>query len=302
MKPTVVVLMSTYNGSKFLEEQVKSILNQEDVNVKLVVRDDGSTDSTIEILSKYPIFKLIKGDNIGCEASFLKLLCEKIKGDYYAFADQDDIWFPNKLAISIQELCMNSNQPCLFCANQIITNGELKEKGLMITESKYEQTYKHMELNFFSNRHGCTMVWNNSLQQISLYLSDKISFIPRHDVWLNLIARCVGNVVLGKIPLQYYRIHSSNTAGLASGKYSRFKKGVNIYWKNDFKRNLYAQACVKYLNNFINDSYGWKYVKMVSVYRNSIFKCMRVAFSKAIWDTKKIDCAFFSISVLINKY
>lgn len=303
LNPSVCVLMSTYNGEKYLREQLESIFSQEDVSVKLVVRDDGSSDETINILSSYPIYKLIKGENIGCEESFLMLIRENINADYYAFADQDDIWFPQKLKESIQNINnFNEKEPCLFCGNQMITDGELNEIRLMITDEKYDIIKKNKELNYFSNRHGCCLVWNKALQAIVVTISDRISFIPSHDVWLTLIARCTGNVILGKNALQYYRIHTSNTGGLSSGTYARLKKGIKLYWIRSFKRNLYAKACIENLNKYYKDTEGWKYVRKVSLYKDNFLDRISVAFSKQIWAGGYWDGAFFAISVLMGKY
>ena len=104
---TVLVLMSTYNGEAYLTEQVESILKQADVNVKLLVRDDGSTDNTLRILNKYATeekLDYITGKNINWMHSFWTLVNMAHGADYYAFADQDDIWFPDKLARAVSVL------------------------------------------------------------------------------------------------------------------------------------------------------------------------------------------------------
>ena len=97
----IAVLMSTYNGEEFLRDQIESILNQEKVNVTLYVRDDGSSDRTVEILSSYEEqgkLKLICGKNCGVGNSFMHLLYTSDQDfDFYAFSDQDDIWLPDKL-------------------------------------------------------------------------------------------------------------------------------------------------------------------------------------------------------------
>lgn len=92
----VIVLMSTYNGEKYLKEQIDSILNQVKVEVFLMIRDDGSSDNTIAILKEYERqnrnIKIIKGKNIGVGNSFMQLLYNSAEAEYYAFADQDDVW------------------------------------------------------------------------------------------------------------------------------------------------------------------------------------------------------------------
>lgn len=83
---TVAVLLSTYNGEKYLEELIESILKQEKVNVKLFIRDDESSDSTVSIINKYKNenIKIIQGKNIGPQKSFLELIKVSEKADYYA--------------------------------------------------------------------------------------------------------------------------------------------------------------------------------------------------------------------------
>ena len=102
----VAVLMSTYNGEKYLREQVKSIFQQEQVKVSLYVRDDGSTDNTIKIINElqkeYDNIFLIKGENIGWRRSFRYLIDNvPTKYEYYAFSDQDDFWLKRKLIRAI---------------------------------------------------------------------------------------------------------------------------------------------------------------------------------------------------------
>ena len=96
----IQVLMSTYNGEKYLKEQIESILNQEKVEVNILIRDDGSCDKTLKIikeLSKNPKISYYEGKNIGPAKSFMDLVNKSgDKFNYYAFADQDDIWMPNK--------------------------------------------------------------------------------------------------------------------------------------------------------------------------------------------------------------
>lgn len=92
---SVQVVMSTYNGEKYLKEQIDSILSQEGVDVRLYIRDDGSSDRTTDILASYQEHKNVKiekGNNLGFAKSFLTALDECDEADYYAFSDQDDVW------------------------------------------------------------------------------------------------------------------------------------------------------------------------------------------------------------------
>lgn len=115
----VAVLLSTYNGSKYIKEQIDSILSQEGVNIDIYIRDDGSTDETVNIIYEYKsnnIF-LTEGKNIGVGNSFMELLYSVPEiYDYYAFADQDDIWSEKKIRIAIEVL--QKNKKHLYASNQ----------------------------------------------------------------------------------------------------------------------------------------------------------------------------------------
>lgn len=102
---SVQVVMSTYNGEKYLKEQIDSILSQEGVDVRLYIRDDGSSDRTTDILASYQEHKNVKiekGNNLGFAKSFLTALDECDEADYYAFSDQDDVWEKDKLSTAVQ--------------------------------------------------------------------------------------------------------------------------------------------------------------------------------------------------------
>lgn len=105
MKQNILVLMSTFNGEKFIREQIESILAQENVNIKLLVRDDGSTDKTLDILNEYKNKGKLNyyiGKNLGPQLSFMHLLQNAPYCEYYAFADQDDVWLKDKLSTAIK--------------------------------------------------------------------------------------------------------------------------------------------------------------------------------------------------------
>ena len=112
MDKKVAVLISTYNGKKYLKEQLDSILNQTYPNIEIVIRDDGSTDSTLELVKEYQEkhsnIRLKEGTNIGFIKSFFKLL-EMADADYYAYCDQDDIWLENKIELAVNALNQADN-------------------------------------------------------------------------------------------------------------------------------------------------------------------------------------------------
>lgn len=133
---TVMVLLSTYNGEKYLKEQIDSVLSQKNVNVNILVRDDGSYDETKTILQKYQDegkLKWYTGNNLKATYSFLDLLHNTPKADYYAFCDQDDVWNENKLIMAINKLeNLPKYKPALYTGRLNITDSELNIKKVVI--------------------------------------------------------------------------------------------------------------------------------------------------------------------------
>ena len=219
---TVLVLMSTYNGEAYLTEQVESILKQADVNVKLLVRDDGSTDNTLRILNKYATeekLDYITGKNINWMHSFWTLVNMAHGADYYAFADQDDIWFPDKLARAVSVLEKYGETPAIYSAQQSIVDDNLNV--LHLNEQKVDCTnfLKQDYLVWGNLFRVCTEVWNNALQ--NYVLSKHINDIDEpHDAFLMHLALAVGEVVKDNHEVMAYRQHGNN----AVGSYSGFKK------------------------------------------------------------------------------
>lgn len=117
----VCVLLSTYNGEKYLEEQLNSLIKQEDVELRILVRDDGSKDRTHEILDKWQKrghINWYEGKNKGAAQSFMDLIYNAPEADYYAFCDQDDVWLPEKLKVAIDKIReSNEAMPCMYISS-----------------------------------------------------------------------------------------------------------------------------------------------------------------------------------------
>ncbi len=217
--PTVAVLMSTYNGEKYVSEQIESILSQRDVNIKLYIRDDGSEDKTLSILKQYSALDnvelVIDGENLGPGNSFMRLLYNYagLEGiEFFAFADQDDIWFSDKVAVAIEELG-DSRQAKLYCSNQnIFKNGT--DCGLRYTEPQDISLIGHITKNTIA---GCTFVFTKKLANIiagSRHVNEELLRYRLHDAWIMLVAICCGKVFYDERSYMNYRIHNANVVGV----------------------------------------------------------------------------------------
>ena len=227
--------MSTYNGERFLEEQLDSILSQEDVNVSLLVRDDGSKDNTCQILSDYALkhqnIELKLCENVGFVKSFSELVkmavTLDIDADYYAFADQDDIWMPKKLAMACSVLAMKDNsKPNLFTSNSMQIDAEGRE--LELFHKGPEPKFRKGNVLVFGTEQGCSMVFNRKAVEI---YSEHEPSLTWHDRWLYHICYFLGSVTYNHQPLFYYRRHEKNAlanhkAGSLEGEPSKI---VRVY-------------------------------------------------------------------------
>ncbi|MDG3132071.1 glycosyltransferase [Streptococcus suis] len=254
----IAVILSTYNGEKYLKEQMDSLLYQKNVDITLFVRDDGSTDKTVEIIQSYlehmNIF-LFKESNIGFERSFRNavLKTENKHFDFYAFCDQDDIWYENKLIQGIQFIESHAtNNPVLYCSNQQI----IDEQGLVVRNEKDKIYSITKESSLFAlNQRGCVMIWNNKLHEhlkVSYKMMNPAEFIPAHDTWITMLAYALGDVYIDNSRTMGYRVSTHNTAGSYIGLIGRIhyilKKLSIIYNNRKYQRTQLAQLLLLYLN------------------------------------------------------
>lgn len=246
---TAAILLSTYNGELYLNEQMDSLIHQKDVDVDIYVRDDGSTDKTIDIIKDYcannPVIFLDDKESYGPAVSFFELLkAIPDKYDFYVFADQDDIWYENKVKAAVDKL--NTNIPMLYCSNQMLyCDG--KQVGMRYADNPGTDVIKVI---FGNDIAGCTMVLNKQLRDIlvdsSNLPSEEILKMRMHDTWVMLIAGVSGKIIYDNSSYINYRIHSHNTVGLK--KRSLFEK-IRIFLDekktHDAWRSRTAQELLK---------------------------------------------------------
>ncbi len=228
---TVQVLISTYNGSKYLSEQLESILSQSGVNIKILIRDDGSTDSTPQILREYSKehanISYIRGKNCGVVASFFRLFeLADPEADYYALSDQDDVWDLDKLEIACEKLndIENSDLPALYCCESVITDDEMNtinDESKDSSKNKIIPDFKNALIENIARGGGC--VFNAALlKNIQIAMP---SGVYMHDWWLYLVASCYGTVIHDSEAHYRYRQHQDNVLGASKASFiGKFKR------------------------------------------------------------------------------
>jgi glycosyltransferase involved in cell wall biosynthesis len=208
--PHIAVLLSSYNGEKFIEEQVQSILNQLNVHVHLLIRDDGSSDRTTIIINEFATqdsrISLIEGKNLGIVKSFFYLL-EHVDNDfdYYALADQDDVWKPDKLERATKTLWSNDpNLPAMYYSRLEFTDEQLNPIGFSIipTNRGFQNALVQNQAT------GCTVVINKNAREI--IVAKLPNWALMHDWWIYLVISATGSVIYDEYPGILYRKHGNN--------------------------------------------------------------------------------------------
>ena len=296
---SVCVLMSTYNGEKYLREQIDSILNQEKVTVQLIVRDDGSTDRTVEILREYEARKKIRlytGVNIGYKKSFYWLLDHAPKSDYYAFADQDDVWLEKKLSRAVTILqSENLNIPLLYTS------------GLQCVDENLEylrmQDFPNLKISYRSEfvRHrfaGCTYVFNGLLRDRCKGASEIDELNYGHDGFVAIMCWLAGGkVVYDRHSEILFRRHGGNASVDGGGLKKRIRNELALFtFKRNYKRNL-ASVIVKYFDISTVPEYG-DFTKTVADYKSSLKSKFKLLFAKGCDCGIPMANIIFKLSVL----
>ena len=233
MNEEVAILLTTYNGEKFLFEQVESIMNQTFHNFVCYVHDDGSKDGTLNILQKMKekydekIVILDYPRQGRPRDNFLSMI-EYVDSPYIMFADQDDYWLPEKIQKTLAKMKEGEAQSG-GCAIAVYSDVKVVDEKLKtISESFYSYTKKDpkqtsmCDLIMHNVALGCTMMINRELYK--RYMQSELTTIPNHDWLFMLLAKLCGEVYYISEPLMLYRQHSRNSVGASKGKnfYDKF--------------------------------------------------------------------------------
>lgn len=242
----LAVLMATYNGEKYLEEQINSILTQKTViNFELIVRDDNSNDKTEAILKSYSkkgLLRYYSGQNVGAARGFISLLRDNPGYDFYAFSDQDDIWKEDKLQNGIDALT-GIRGPSLYCTNCELVDSNMNRIGRN-THREIPTYSLESILCLASCAQGCTSVFNSELAKIIQVNPVPEVFIMHDSLITCLCSLLDGNIIYNNEPSMLYRMHEKNVFGMVSAKQSLKHVLVDRYREITTKPpiNMYDQA------------------------------------------------------------
>ena len=235
----VAILLSTFNGEKYLQEQITSILDQSHHDFILYIRDDGSTDLTIEILEEYSketekiVLLRDSSGNIGVAKSYQRLM-KFANSDYYLFADQDDLWEKGKVETLLKtaDNSDNKNKPYLLFSNMTVFYENSSESYDFFRKFKVNKTKLKNGL-FQGIVSGCLMLFNDEAKKMSFSLNSNSNML--HDWDLLMTSYLYGSIELTDKHLIKHRLHSTNVIGEQS------KKSVTVLLK-DFAKYIFKSA------------------------------------------------------------
>lgn len=302
---SVLVLLSTYNGEKYLIEQLESLVKQQNINLFILARDDGSSDSTVKLLNEYASkhnnITILAENNISCALSFNRLMSYALammpKFDYYAFCDQDDVWDEDKLFCAVDNLEKCKENPFrLYTSAYRVVDEKLN--------FQYNQvfTYRHTlgEALIMINTMGCTQVFTKYLLEQAVKRShvDESNTIgmPNHDGWMYLTAITLNAYIYhDATPHLYYRQHGNNVVGAYKASF-----------KNRFKRISANKNIKSHISKILLDTYEdidarrKQFLTLNATYKNSIRTKLKLIFSKEmITDSITVNLAY-RILIILN--
>ena len=292
--------MSTYNGEKYIREQLDSIINQTYPSVKVLVRDDGSSDGTIGILEEYAVkydnIVYYSGKNLGVIQSFLQLLRDSDDAaGYYAFADQDDVWLPEKVEKAVEMLDNNKDTslPLLYCSDVYLTDEDLNV--IKIDGKQARPSFGNALVQNICT--GCTAMMNHELRDI--INQTKPVNIVMHDWWFYLTASLHGDVIYDHNPYMYYRQHGNNEWGAKTRKIDILKYRLKQLSK---KRGYIYRQNEEILKAYeITNEDKRRLLRFVQNSEKGILGKIKLVFYREIYRTTKENDLVFRLAVLIGK-
>ena len=296
------ILLSTYNGEKYLREQLDSYLNQTvGGRIKVLIRDDGSSDGTADILREYQRkygFEVIFGENLGINRSLFELI--RICDDdcqYFAMSDQDDVWLPDKLERAEKAMrTYNDELPVLYASRSMVTDPQLKPLGLTTPARKGVSFYNAAIQNICP---GHTQTFNRQmLLELRNNYSDGIFVI---DYWNYIVASSIGHVCFDNAYTVYHRQHGDNAVGYTT---SILQKNIRRLKRLSFSKPDPSTVQLAGFYELYKDRISHEYQRETQLFLESrrFVDRLKFTFSMSFYRQSLLETLIFKILFLLGKY
>lgn len=298
---TVAVILCTYNGEKYIKDQLDSLQRQTHRNIKVFISDDGSCDKTIEIIKTFYDklnIKIIKGPKLGAANNFIFNLKQNIhEANYFCFCDQDDIWDPLKIQVSLNCISRFDHVPAMYCSRTNI----ISECGRFLRRSHFWNTnpcFDHALCQSIAG--GNTMLFNKKTAELMFLISFK-NKIPAHD-WLTylLVTAVDGYVYYDDCAYIGYRQHGQNQVGCSSNIFGRLRR-FNAFLKGSYKK--WNHDNIKLLSNFspITSENISKLYFFEKLHSGSFWERVNSLYNSQFKRHNRIETAVFQLGALFGK-
>jgi rhamnosyltransferase len=306
----VLIMLSTYNGEKYLPEQLDSLYAQEGVDIHILVRDDGSQDSTLRILKEYKEKRdrmtIFAEPNVGAATSFFYLIDIASKQfreyDYFAFSDQDDIWFNNKIAIGVRALEGSSSTIKLFYSFA----QDVDERLVPIHNTLKIHSHNTFASKLISSHIlGCTMLMNLPLldkvvRGVPVLANTRPTVL--HDSWTSIVAYSLnGDIICHEVPLMYYRQHGGNVVGGSKSLYQMQINRIFRYIKNPCIKSHRCKLVLRVLDKDITLE-NKELITLCAYYQNSLQDKLKLLTEKRIYTNDTFANVGLFFMILFNRF
>lgn len=299
--PSVCIIISAFNAEKYIKEQIESIFAQKNVDIKIWIRDDGSTDATLSLLKKLygndSRMKITSGQNLGAAESFIEAIfaCDFVC-DYYGFSDADDVWIDDKMEYSIEIIKKQSfDKPVAAVTRLKIVDQYLNPIGYTEVPRK-GLSFRNALVQTVAS--GASTTMNQAAFKI-LRIA-RPSFVVMHDAWTYLVITAFGQFYYGESPKLLYRQHASNVFGANYSWRKKVKNRANRFFVPNDSYFHQAEEFYKLYGERL-DCKTKKDISNYLNYKNSFYKRLRFVFFPSITRQKFASNIYMRLLILFGK-
>ena len=303
MKPRVLILLSAYNGEKYLTEQAESILTQEgDFDLTLRIRDDGSKDATpdaVRALSeKYPgRVEYLRGENLGCNGSFFALIDGASGYDVYGLSDQDDKCLPGKVEAAVKAL-KDVKGPALYACPSLTADADLNPVGVTRKKLRDITPANTLIQNICP---GHNQFFNNELLALIQKPRD-VSRIYVYDLWIAGLAALYGQILFDDTPRTLYRQHTANELGYGKGRLGRIFKAGRRALAGEGEKNKMQMAYFTEVNREALERTDLASAVDAFLMAKGFGSRLRVLLHCPFYRQSRLESFLFRLAYLLGKY
>ena len=304
----IAVMLSAYNGEKYITKQIESILKQDNADhITLYIRDDGSSDGTLSILQElqdtHSNIRVIQGENVGLVKSFFSLLamCVGEGYDYYSFSDQDDYWKPEKLNIAVQTLlAADSEKPLMYSSCSELVDDNLQDQDATTQRNLRGITFYNSAIQNFCPGHN--QVLNHKLAQLVVNKTTELKNIYSQDLWITNVAAVTGKIYFDNHPHVLYRQHNDNQLSYGKGKMEWIKDHLKRLKKNEGKK--IAIQLKQFVSDYKELLSPDEQKEMTSFFKSqrSFIKRLDYVIKSKLYRQKKYETLIFKFLYLTGAY